>query len=264
MILYADILLAINFSMDFLSLFLCSIFLHLKVRKLRIILSSMLGALYALLQMVVTLNGASSIIVCTAVALMMVIIAFPYNNLKQTGIRLAIYLFVSTALGGIMSLVYTCMNKILSSYIENYSYEQAYDTARLWIIISLTAIISVVFSRIIVSKKEDKTAEISVEIGVKKYNILGLVDSGNLLKDPLSGKSVVLVSNKSEIGAEIEKFEDIYKKYIPYSDIDGEGLLKGIVPNEILVNGTSVCAIIATVKSKDFGGYDALVPRALI
>lgn len=263
MILYADILLAINFSMDFLSLFLCSIFLHLKVRKLRIILSSALGALYALLQMIIVLNGASGIVVGIAVALMMIMIAFPYNSLKHTGVRLAVYLFVSSVLGGIMSLVYTCMNKILSSYIENYSYEQAYDTARLWIIISLTAIISVIFSRIITSKKEEVTAELTVKIGTKRYDLLGLVDSGNLLKDPLSGKSVVLVSKSSQIGVEIEKIEDIYKKYIPYSAIDGEGLLKGIVPKEILINGESACAIVATTNAGNFGGYTALVPRNL-
>jgi len=235
LVLYADVLLAINFSMDFLSLFLCSIFLHLKIRRLRMILSSLFGAFYALIQMLVDLNGALTVLCSFIVAIIMIVIAFSYNSVKRTAICAVVYFFVSSVLGGIMSLLYTALNSILSGFIKSYSYEQAYNVARLWIVVSLTAIISVVFSKILVSKKDVKNAELTVTIGTEKYELSGLLDSGNLLKDPLTGRCVILVSEKSNVGSQIEKIDDIYKRYIPYSDINGEGLLKGVIPKEYLL-----------------------------
>ena len=168
--------------MDFLSLFLCSILLHLKIRKWRIIISSLVGAFYAFLQMVVSIEGLATVFGSVAVALLMVMIAFSHKGTKQIMVVTAVYLFVSTALAGIMSLLYSVMNSALETFIKSYSYDKAYDTARLWIIISLTAIISVIFSKILVTKKDIKSAEISVTVKKQQYNLIGLSDSGNLLK----------------------------------------------------------------------------------
>ena len=234
------------------------------MKKLRILFASFLGAVFAIIQIIFELNGLVTFFGGIAVAVLMVTIAFQNKGNKQTLMRVFVYLFVSFVLGGIMSLLYSLFNRILAGFIESYSYEAAYDTARLWIIISLTAIISVVLSRIIVSKKEIKITEVIVTVFTKKYILRGLTDSGNLLKEPFSGKCVILVSEKSEIGKEINKTDDIYKKYIPYKDVNGSGMLKGIIPKEILVNGVSVSAIIASVKSDSFGGCDALVPSALV
>ena len=264
MVLYADVLFAINFSMDFLSLFLCSILLHLRIKRIRAVLSSLIGAAYAFFQMVISLGVISTILSGVAVAMIMILVAFSYQNLRRALSQVAVYLLVTALLGGVMSALYSLMNRALSSFIESYSYDKAYDTARLWIIISLTAVISVILSKILVSKKDVKSAEITVFIKERKFNLTALVDSGNMLRDPLSGKCVILVSEGSEIGQEIEKFEEIYKKYIPYRDVNGEGLLKGISPNEIIINGKSVSAIVATVKSKSFDGNDALLPSALM
>ena len=264
MILYADILFAINFSMDFLSLFLCSIFLHLKVRKLNIILSSVIGAFYAALQMIMKIDGVMLFVSSIAVAIVMVIVAFPQKIVTRIFLQTVVYLFVSCVLGGVMSMLYSLFNRLLASYIENYSYDSAYDTERIWIIISLTAIISVVFSKILTSKKEEKTAEIKVQISNEMFKLVGLTDTGNLLKDPLSGKSVILVSEDCDLGKKISKTEDIYKRYIPYRDVSGKGMLKGVLPSKILINEVQVSAVIATTKTKSFEGYEALIPCALL
>lgn len=263
LVIYADVLLAINFSMDFLSLFITSIFLHLKIKKLRIILAALLGAVYAFLQMVIDISGISLIALTIASAIIMVNIAFSEKKFKRIMLITFIYMFVSMLLGGIMSLLYSLMNNILAGFIEKYSYEGAYNSARIWIIISLTAIASVVFSKILTSKKEIKEVDVIIVIGKTKYELKGLCDSGNLLKEPFSGRNVILVSEEGKIGEEIQKIEDIHKKFIPYRDVSGEGVLRGVVPKTILINGILVDAIVATTKNKSFSSYGALVPRAL-
>ena len=121
-----------------------------------------------------------------------------------------------------------------------------------------------VFSKILSSKKEEKSADIKVTLRNEAHKLIGLSDTGNLLKDPLSGKHVILVSENCALGKEITRTEDIYKRYIPYRDVSGEGVLKGILPKEILINDVQVSAIVATTKAKSFDGYDALIPSALL
>lgn len=263
MVLYADVLFAINFSMDFLAIFLTSIFMHFKIHKLRIILSSLIGATYGVVQIFFNLNLFFTTVVCVGFAVIMILVAFPEIMPKKAGIAVAMYIFLSTALSGMMSLLYALFNKLLASFIANYSYEGAYSGARIFIIIGLTAIASIVFGRILTSKKEIKSAELFVEYKHQSFKMTGLCDSGNLLKEPFSGKCVILVGEESQLGKEILAAEELTKKYIPYKDINGEGLLKGIVPGKIKINGNLTDAVIATVKNKDFNGYDALIPGVL-
>ena len=264
MVLYVDILLAINFSMDFLALFICSLLLHLKLSKLRIILSSIIGATYSLIQVLSGIDGFALIILSLIVGITMVLITFPTKKLGRLCFTCLVYLFVNTLLGGLMSLLYSFFNRILASFISNYSYESTYSSARIFIIISLTGVASIVFSKIIYSKKNLEIVEVTLKINESLYKLRGLCDSGNLLTEPFSGKRVVLISEESEAGKEIEQISDLYKKYIPYSDINGRGMLKGVAPKEIIVNGTPLNLIVATVKNKSFNGYDALVPSGLV
>ena len=73
----------------------------------------------------------------------------------------------------------------------------------------------------------------------------------------------MLVSAATPIGKEIESIEDIYKRYIPFKDVNGEGILKGIIPKKIEINNVSVDAVIAAVENSDFGGCDALISSEL-
>ena len=105
---------------------------------------------------------------------------------------------------------------------------------------------------------------IVITIKDKKFILKGLCDSGNLLTEPLTGKCVILVSEKTLIGSLINNESDLKKRYIPYHGVEKEGILKGIIPQKILVNECEKSAIIAPIENKSFEGYDALVPSSLI
>ena len=124
--------------------------------------------------------------------------------------------------------------------------------------------IALIFGRILTAKKDESVGEVCVRIGREEFVLSGLSDSGNLLTEPFSGKPVILVSEKSQLGAAIEKEPDVVKRYIPYEDVSGTGMLKGVMPKEIKVNNCVVDCMVATVRNKDFNGYDALVPSSLL
>ena len=68
MTLYADVLFAINFSMDFLSLYLTSVILHKKIYKSRIIISALLGGLYGVVEMLISIDKVISVLISVFVS----------------------------------------------------------------------------------------------------------------------------------------------------------------------------------------------------
>jgi len=264
LILYVDIMLAIDFSMDFLALFISSLLLHLRINKIRMVLSAALGALYGVVDVLLNKDTAATVFISIAVALIMVLIAFYFVSVRHLCFTTMIFIFVNAMLGGIMSLLYTFLNRVLGSIIKSYSFEGTYSFARIFIIIALTAISAMIFSRMLCSKKDVKTVEIGVKIFDDLYKLRGMCDSGNLLTEPLSGKKVILITEESKVGAEILKSNELLKKYIPYNDVNGSGIVKGVVPRELTINGKPINAIVATVKNESFNGCEALVPSGLV
>ena len=92
LILYADILFAINFSMDFLTLFLCKIILHRKLYKGRIIVASLLGALFAVVEVVYIANGWISIALSIIVSTTMCVICYKEATPKRALVNVLMYL----------------------------------------------------------------------------------------------------------------------------------------------------------------------------
>ena len=250
--------------MDFLSLFFSAKILHKKVKKLNLLVSSVIGAIFATTQIIYSLSVVVTISLCIVVAIIMVYIAFYDKSIYQLVISFAMYFFISASLGGIMSVMYSLLNKLLLYVGRDQTLKEKYSSARSFIIIGLTAIISTVLVRIFTSKKELRAVNLLVVYDGEEYKLCGLCDSGNLLTEPFSGRKVILVSESSPLGEKILSIDDIYKKYIPYKDATGNGLLKGIIPKCVTVNENKTDAVVATVKNKQFDGYDALVPSALL
>ena len=163
-----------------------------------------------------------------------------------------------------MSIFYSFLNRILSKYIAEHSQGVVYSNARFLIILFLAVIVSTLFARSFGKERKIKNAKLNIELNGKSFEFYGLVDSGNLLTEPISGKSVILVSETSPIGQEILNMSDLKKRFIPYTAVGAEGLLKGVTPKLLKINDAEVAAIIAPICKKDFAGYESCVPLALI
>lgn len=264
MVLYADVLFVINFSMDFISLFLTAMVMHRKIQKGRILISSCLGGVYGIFDIIVDLNPIIQILISITVSFLICIICFKEKKISSFLIMLAMFWGVSALLGGFMSLLYSAFNKIFYEYIKDYSYSEVYNGARFVIIASIAIIASSVFSKMLIKRTSIKTTELIVETDSGHYVLSGLVDSGNLLTEPLTGKCVILVSDNGKLGEEILSYPEYKMRYIPYNGVEKEGIIKGIVPKKVIINKSEKSAVIASVRKDNFAGYDALVPSALV
>ena len=264
MTLYADVLFAINFSMDFLALFITELILHKEIHKKRILASAILGGIYSIFEILVPTGIILGAIINVGISFLMCFIAFKENKPGRFTGMLIMFWGVSTSLGGIMSVLYTFLNRIFLSYLEKYSYEEAYNGGRFFVVVFLTVIASASLGKIFNAKRNIREVSITLNINGVNYDLRGICDSGNLLTEPITGKGVILVSEDTEAGKEIEKISEYHKRYIPYHAIENEGVLKGIAPQKIIINGREMSAIIAPIKNRNFAGYDALVPISLV
>ena len=267
MVLYADVLFAINFSMDFLALFITLRVLHKRIYKARILISSLIGATYGVLEMIINFNGIIfELLLSVSVAIIMCLITMNEYKFKRLVSEMLVFLAISALLGGIMSLTFNILNKILIKYAieENLTSSSEYNKARFFIIALISVLISMLFTKALKEKSTQKSVLINIVIDGENFTASGLCDSGNMLTEPISGKSVVLVSSNSTTGRKIDSFPDYKKRYIPFTTVGSGGILKGIVPNKGIINDTEKDFIIAPVDRSDFSGYDALVPTRLL
>ena len=283
-VIYVDVFFLVNFSMDYLAVFLTRKLLHEKGR-MREVLAAAVGALYAVIALL--LPPALETVLSLLVPMLLVRIAFPYRSLSRFLKGSVLFFGISFALGGVMTAAYYAIGKYLSSHgiLVNGSPETLYSDLPLPII-ALTAALAALFSYLWgkLSQKavNVKTVSITVTSEGRCVTLQALCDSGNLLEDPLSHLPVIVVTKKAMediLPHSLKKvfFESVLAadrisprmmkktRFIPTYTVSGETLLCGYVPDRIIVDGCEKAACLALDKSADhFEGNDAILPTVLL
>ncbi len=192
MSVYIDLYVLINFSMDLLCLMTVGSLLHRRVQRLRAILAAVLGGLYAAASLLLGLDGVFGFVCDAGVAILLCVIAFHTRGERpRTALKCAaVFVLVSMLLGGVMTGLYSLLNR-LHLPLETLQG----DGLSVWIFALLTAVAGVATARggafLGFSKK---TSHVTVHAALFGHlvELRAMVDSGNLLRDPVSGKSVIV------------------------------------------------------------------------
>lgn len=113
--------------------------------------------------------------------------------------------------------------------------------------------------------KRPKNACLEIVYKDKKVKLFALRDTGNMLKDPLSGRPVAVLSRDAakKLGLSESSIMDAESKVrvIPIKSVGYTGILYAFVPREATVDGKkqNICIALDT-KNGDFSGYDAIIP----
>ena len=292
-IVYIDILFIINFCMDFLSLYISGALLHLRQRQKPLLFSAFLGGIYAVFSVVFEGRKGLGFLIGIAVSLLLCFIAYGNEVNKFRFLRLwIVFYFVSFLLGGVISSFYNMLTSLFSSY--NFSGDTIPKSKNAFLFLALAAFCSLLillFRRIFSREIEERFCKLEIEIKGRKKKINALIDSGNLLEDPISAKKVIIVTLKSikpiisdALFKELSKgidgiknlpFEDSARiRIIPVSGIASNKIILGYradkIEVELIKNGKpvifSVDAIVGIIseESRSFSGYDAIMPESLI
>ncbi len=255
MTVYIDLIFLENIFMNSIIIFGTGIILKKETKILRILAGSILGAVYACLYYITNLEIYSNIILKLLLSFAIVYISFNSKSIKNFLKELLIFYLTSFTFGGVTFalLYFISPGDIL---FQNGTLVGIYPLKMILIGGLIGFIIIVLSFKTIKNKiaRRDMTCTIDIQIEGKKENIKAIIDTGNFLKEPITGKSVIIVEKESvkNIISEniLNNLEEIINgsmqveekylskiKLIPFSALGVEnGLLLGIKPDSVNIN----------------------------
>ena len=280
---YVDLYFLINFSMDFLCLYLTAKLLSERLSPIRGILAAAIGGIYANLALLFGLSGIVAILSDLAVCALICFSAFfGRGRIKRVPLYILVYVAVSAALGGIMTALFYLFNR---SGIFDFIKESDGDGISVWLfalLASISAVITLIGGRGATKKMSARGVELQITLLGRTVTVRGISDSGNLLREPLSGKPCIVVDRKgleeilskrlSEAVAQggasrLEGLTDEERRrivLIPAKTATGSDMLVGIRAERVLVRcgGKERSAdVILALSELEVG---ALVPSCLL
>ncbi len=232
MTVYLDVVMLENLCMNYIILFATGYIMKIKMKQLRIVASSILGGAYAVVAYLEILPIYSSFGMKIILSILMVYIAFRPKGVKNLFKQLIIFYLTSFAFGGCaFALLYFIRPQDIlmrnGVYVGTYPIKVALLGGIVGFIITYIAF------KIVKTKlhKKDMIYEIKIEIEEKTLDLKAMLDTGNLLKDPISGMPVVVVEKNSLYSILPTKLLDNIEKLIGG---EGESLLDQIEEKEYL------------------------------
>ena len=195
---YADLLFLINAGMDGLCLILTGRLLHRRTTLWRVLLSAAVGGIYAVLSLFPTMSHPVSLLADMGVCFLMCAIVFCGKNaggFRRYLLSVLVYFLLSMALGGVMTALYSLWNRLgLTELLPKE--EEGLGT---WLFTALALLgggITLWGGRLFRRSASIRECAVTVEVDGRTVVLQGLVDTGNLLRDPLGGRAVICVQQE--------------------------------------------------------------------
>ena len=259
MTIYIDVVLIENLIMNYIILLATGLILKIKIKHIRLIIGSLLGAIYTIIGYMGILEIYSSFILKIILSIMIVYIAYYPQTLKKMWKELLFFYLTSFVFGGVaFSLIYIV--KPQEIIMKNGLFLGTYPLKTVILGAIVAFVIIITAFKIIKSKisKKDLICEITVEIEGKKIITKALIDTGNMLKEPITNTPVVVIEHtllydvipkeilnhlEDIIGGDFKEIpEEIKNKYvsklklIPYSSLGKQnGMLLGIKAKKLII-----------------------------
>lgn len=280
-ILYGDVLFFVNFTMDFLTLFITASILHRPIRRGRMTLAAAIGALYGVAACFMGGTVLFGIAVNVAVSLLMCYIAFGKRLLPC----LALFYGSGCLLGGAMTALYSLvgsMSGMPSVAVGGHETAVASDIPLGWmaVVAGIVGAAAILGGRMEQRNRHARRVSLTVGWEERRAVLEGLIDSGNLLTDPLGGRPVIVVRREAlrtllptalmplltaedpSCLAELPPEAAIRVRVIPAQGIGGRTVFLALRPDRLAVDGMEKEALLA-LGNEGFDGADALVPGCL-
>lgn len=199
----------------------------------------------------------SNLFIKIILSIIMVYIAYKPKNIKTLAKQILIFYLTSFLFGGVaFALIYVI--KPQEVLMKNGIFLGTYPLKTVFLGAIIASIILITAFKIVKTKisKQDMFCNIKIKLNGKETETIAMVDTGNMLKDPITGNPVIVVEAtllenilpqeilqnlEKIIGGEFENVtEEIRNNYIsklkliPYSSLGRQnGMLLGIKADEV-------------------------------
>ena len=111
---YVDLLFLINFSMDYLCLYICSRVIHRRIYLYKMLIASAIGGIYSVISLFIISTPVIALVIDCAVCLLMCAIVFSQKGVSAPSVLLYSFLYVgiSMMMGGCMTAIFNLLNKL--------------------------------------------------------------------------------------------------------------------------------------------------------
>lgn len=196
MTIYIDVVLIENLIMNFIILLATGLILKEKIKNVRLLLASLLGAIYSVVSYMSILEIYASIILKIILSIVMIYIAFNPQTIKKMWKDILLFYLTSFVFGGAaFALIYIVKPQDIlmrnGLFLGTYPLKTIILGAIIAFIIIMTAF-TVVKSKI---TKKDMFCEVEIQLNGKKIETTAMIDTGNLLKEPITNTPVIVMEH---------------------------------------------------------------------
>ena len=252
MTIYLDVIIVENLIMNYIILYATGLISKIKIKHLRLFLASLIGAIYSVIEYISKINIYSNIITKIILSILIVYIAYNPQDVKKMCKELLLFYLTTFTFGGVATyLIY--LIKPQEIIIKNGMYTGTYILKTVFLGAIIGSIIIIIGFKLAKNKitKKDMFCVTKIKINGKEIELKTMMDTGNMLKEPISGNPVMVVEKNSLyniipkeilnnieniLGGDFEKIPQELKeeyiprlKIIPFSSLGKQnGMLLGI------------------------------------
>lgn len=198
---------------------------------IRMIMASIFGGVYSFIILLDELPIYIISISKVLSAVIIVLIAFTHYRLKSFAICVAIFLFSSLVILGVVVGLYMIFN---NQYVAINNSAIYFDISARGLVLAglfayiLSSIIVRIYNRVLSSKE---LYTLVIENNGERAVMLAMLDTGNRLREPFSNCPVIVV-NRSSVEHLVG---DASIRYVPSSTINGHNLMPAFKPKRVVV-----------------------------
>ncbi len=284
---YADVLFLVNFSLDYVSLYITGRLMSRPLYVRRLAAASAFGALYAVSALFWDIPEPLYIAATLAVSGVMCLFAYRRackgalaSAVETAGSALLLF-SVGCALGGAMTAIYS-LGKGYSA-----GEPEGGGAGTMTAVTAAAVTVTALAGRVAKKRRGVRHSRVTLTDGGKSVTLDALSDSGNLLFDPTSGRPALIVSADAAADVLPQKIREAALsgdvagsaaalppelltrvRLLPVSNVYGKGLLLGFRPDAVTVErdgSEREYDLIVAVSGKKggFGGFGAVLPAEL-
>ena len=244
---------------------------------LSITAASILGGIYSILSLYINGPYVLQLVLHISALILICAVATPSKSAKMVLKVSACFFLISTVSGGIITSIFSYLGRYFIFGGQIYGDVSAFE---LLCFVLLICGLCVPFFVKTGNKLSSKTVSVSMRFHGKEANFEALIDSGNLLTDPVSNDGIILIKHSALIDIFTEKQLDAIKRLDVLSESFPTGIRlvssdKGLIPVfrpenvQLKLFGEKDKRSVSIVSGIDFssgsfGGASSLIPSLYV
>ena len=260
MTVYLDVVFLENLIINYIIIYATGIISKARIKQLKIVFGSLIGAIYSVLYYILKLKIYSNFILKIILSIVIIYISFNSKNLKELAKQVLLFYLVSFVFGGAaIAIIYMVNSQNIT--IQNGVLVGTYTIKTILIGIVIAYFTVIVAFKIVKTKisKKDLICDVSINLNNKKIETKAMIDTGNLLKEPITNLPVIVMEHTlfydiipkqildnidnilggdlSELSKEMQNEYISKLRVIPFTSLGKQnGMLLGIKGENLVVN----------------------------